>query len=86
MTLLLFHPKGKALRRELTHGKMAGIVPGGYSLFKPYLVYVPLQRVVFCAVSVSETGLDFAHFGRFGIRYGFRGIYGGIFIVLIPTD
>ena len=36
---------------------------GDTSLFKPYL-YVPLQRVGFCAVS--------AHFGRFGIRYGFR--------------
>lgn len=50
---------------------------GDKSLFKPYL-YVPLQRVGFCAVS--------AHFGRFGIRYGFRGTYGSIFIVLIPTD
>ena len=58
---------------------------GDTSLFKPYL-YVPLQRVGFCAVSVSETGLDFAHFDRFGIRYGFRGIYGSISIVLIPTD
>ena len=40
MTLLLFHPKGKAPRRELTHGKMAGIVPGGY---------VPIYAIFVCA-------------------------------------